>query len=162
MTYLSGKTRTTVASLSETPIVLKLDSSMWWLKMSKAAYRSRRMSADHSLHSTVVFRLRFTHQFFLCFCFSVCFCFYVVQHQAKIKSLTDYMQNMEQKKRQLEESHDSLMEELAKLNANGTCDEHIVVVLTRHCVLCTRSCLFSCIQQTSVSLTVNVLYSILK
>ncbi|XP_056611380.1 kinesin heavy chain [Triplophysa dalaica] len=42
----------------------------------------------------------------------------ISQHQAKIKSLTDYMQNMEQKKRQLEESHDSLMEELAKLNAN--------------------------------------------
>ncbi|XP_016387852.1 kinesin heavy chain-like [Sinocyclocheilus rhinocerous] len=41
----------------------------------------------------------------------------ISQHQAKIKSLTDYMQNMEQKKRQLEESHDSLMEELAKLNA---------------------------------------------
>uniref|UniRef100_A0A8C1QCY9 Kinesin-like protein n=1 Tax=Cyprinus carpio TaxID=7962 RepID=A0A8C1QCY9_CYPCA len=41
----------------------------------------------------------------------------ISQHQAKIKSLTDYMQNMEQKKRQLEESHDSLMEELAKLHA---------------------------------------------
>uniref|UniRef100_A0A8C1DIG6 Kinesin-like protein n=1 Tax=Cyprinus carpio carpio TaxID=630221 RepID=A0A8C1DIG6_CYPCA len=41
----------------------------------------------------------------------------ISQHQAKIKSLTDYMQNIEQKKRQLEESHDSLMEELAKLNA---------------------------------------------
>ncbi|XP_016093572.1 kinesin heavy chain-like [Sinocyclocheilus grahami] len=41
----------------------------------------------------------------------------ISQHQAKIKSLTDYVQNMEQKKRRLEESHDSLMEELAKLNA---------------------------------------------
>ncbi|KAG1959895.1 kinesin heavy chain [Pimephales promelas] len=41
----------------------------------------------------------------------------ISQHQAKIKSLTDYMQNMEQKKRQLEESHDSLSEELAKLHA---------------------------------------------
>uniref|UniRef100_A0A8C2G6F6 Kinesin-like protein n=1 Tax=Cyprinus carpio TaxID=7962 RepID=A0A8C2G6F6_CYPCA len=39
----------------------------------------------------------------------------ISQHQAKIKSLTDYMQNMEQKKRQLEESHDSLMEELKAL-----------------------------------------------
>lgn len=29
------------------------------------------------------------------------------------------MQNMEQKKRQLEESQDSLMEELAKLHAQG-------------------------------------------
>ncbi|KAI4901394.1 hypothetical protein NFI96_018611 [Prochilodus magdalenae] len=41
----------------------------------------------------------------------------ISQLQAKIKSLTDYMQNVEQKKRQLEESHDSLMEELAKLHA---------------------------------------------
>ncbi|XP_065808238.1 kinesin heavy chain-like isoform X2 [Labrus bergylta] len=42
----------------------------------------------------------------------------ISQHQAKIKSLTDYMQNMEQKKRQLEESQDSLTEELAKLQAH--------------------------------------------
>ncbi|XP_041644941.1 kinesin heavy chain-like [Cheilinus undulatus] len=41
-----------------------------------------------------------------------------VEHQAKIKSLTDYMQNMEQKKRQLEESQDALTEELAKLQAH--------------------------------------------
>uniref|UniRef100_A0A673X378 Kinesin-like protein n=1 Tax=Salmo trutta TaxID=8032 RepID=A0A673X378_SALTR len=40
----------------------------------------------------------------------------ISQHQAKIKSLTDYMQNMEQKKRQLEESQDSLMEELHALH----------------------------------------------
>ncbi|XP_068922867.1 kinesin heavy chain [Petaurus breviceps papuanus] len=39
------------------------------------------------------------------------------EHEAKIKSLTDYMQNMEQKRRQLEESQDSLSEELAKLRA---------------------------------------------
>ncbi|NXK51298.1 KIF5C protein, partial [Chauna torquata] len=39
------------------------------------------------------------------------------KHEAKIKSLTDYMQNMEQKRRQLEESQDSLNEELAKLRA---------------------------------------------
>uniref|UniRef100_A0A665TCS1 Kinesin family member 5C n=1 Tax=Echeneis naucrates TaxID=173247 RepID=A0A665TCS1_ECHNA len=43
----------------------------------------------------------------------------ISQHQAKIKSLTDYMQNMEQKKRQLEESQDALTEELAKLHARG-------------------------------------------
>uniref|UniRef100_A0A8B9RHR2 Kinesin-like protein n=1 Tax=Astyanax mexicanus TaxID=7994 RepID=A0A8B9RHR2_ASTMX len=43
----------------------------------------------------------------------------ISQLQAKIKSLTDYMQNVEQKKRQLEESQDSLMEELAKLHAQG-------------------------------------------
>ncbi len=38
------------------------------------------------------------------------------------------MQNMEQKKRQLEESHDSLMEEFAKLNAQGLCDAHTFFV----------------------------------
>lgn len=43
-----------------------------------------------------------------------------LKHEAKIKSLTDYMQNMEQKRRQLEESQDSLNEELAKLRAQGT------------------------------------------
>lgn len=42
-----------------------------------------------------------------------------LQHQTKIRSLTDYMQNMEQKKRQLEESQDALTEELAKLQAHG-------------------------------------------
>ncbi|XP_016302313.1 kinesin heavy chain-like [Sinocyclocheilus anshuiensis] len=47
----------------------------------------------------------------------------ISQHQAKIKSLTDYMQSMEQKKRQLEESHDSLMEELAKLHAQENMHE---------------------------------------
>lgn len=41
------------------------------------------------------------------------------QHQAKIRSLTEYMQNVELKKRQLEDSHDSLSEELAKLQAQG-------------------------------------------
>uniref|UniRef100_A0A8C6XT53 Kinesin-like protein n=1 Tax=Naja naja TaxID=35670 RepID=A0A8C6XT53_NAJNA len=44
----------------------------------------------------------------------------ISQHEAKIKSLTDYMQNMEQKRRQLEELQDSLNEELAKLRAQGT------------------------------------------
>lgn len=45
--------------------------------------------------------------------------FVYLKHEAKIKSLTDYMQNMEQKRRQLEESQDSLSEELAKLRAQG-------------------------------------------
>jgi len=40
------------------------------------------------------------------------------------------MQNMEQKKRQLEESHDSLSEELAKLHAQGLC-----VVNTKQCIV---------------------------
>lgn len=42
------------------------------------------------------------------------------QHEAKIKSLTEYLQNVEQKKRQLEENVDSLNEELVKLSAQGT------------------------------------------
>ena len=45
--------------------------------------------------------------------------FVFVQHEAKIRSLTEYMQSVEQKKRQLEESHDSLSEELAKLQDQG-------------------------------------------
>ena len=42
-----------------------------------------------------------------------------VQHEAKIKSLTEYLQNVEQKKRQLEENVDSLNEELVKISAQG-------------------------------------------
>ncbi|MBN3311158.1 KINH protein, partial [Amia calva] len=41
----------------------------------------------------------------------------ISQHEAKIKSLTEYLQNVEQKKRHLEESVDSLNEELVKINA---------------------------------------------
>ncbi|XP_037021668.1 kinesin-1 heavy chain isoform X2 [Artibeus jamaicensis] len=41
----------------------------------------------------------------------------ISQHEAKIKSLTEYLQNVEQKKRQLEESVDSLSEELVQLRA---------------------------------------------
>uniref|UniRef100_A0A8C2S9M3 Kinesin-like protein n=1 Tax=Capra hircus TaxID=9925 RepID=A0A8C2S9M3_CAPHI len=44
----------------------------------------------------------------------------ISQHEAKIKSLTEYLQNVEQKKRQLEESVDSLSEELVQLRAQGT------------------------------------------
>uniref|UniRef100_A0A3B3XAQ3 Kinesin-like protein n=1 Tax=Poecilia mexicana TaxID=48701 RepID=A0A3B3XAQ3_9TELE len=44
----------------------------------------------------------------------------ISQHEAKIRSLTEYMQSVEQKKRQLEESHDSLTEELAKLQDQET------------------------------------------
>lgn len=42
-----------------------------------------------------------------------------LQHEAKIKSLTEYLQNVEQKKRQLEENVDSLNEELVKISAQG-------------------------------------------
>uniref|UniRef100_A0A8C0CNW5 Kinesin-like protein n=1 Tax=Balaenoptera musculus TaxID=9771 RepID=A0A8C0CNW5_BALMU len=44
----------------------------------------------------------------------------ISQHEAKIRSLTEYLQNVEQKKRQLEESVDSLSEELVQLRAQGT------------------------------------------
>lgn len=47
-----------------------------------------------------------------------------LQHEAKIRSLTEYMQSVEQKKRQLEESHDSLSEELAKLQDQGNTKTH--------------------------------------
>uniref|UniRef100_A0A8D3BSX4 Kinesin-like protein n=1 Tax=Scophthalmus maximus TaxID=52904 RepID=A0A8D3BSX4_SCOMX len=43
----------------------------------------------------------------------------ISQHEAKIKSLTEYLQNVEQKKRQLEENVDSLNEELVKISAQG-------------------------------------------
>eukprot|EP00069_Balaena_mysticetus_P004953 bmy_17621T0 len=43
----------------------------------------------------------------------------ISQHEAKIRSLTEYLQNVEQKKRQLEESVDSLSEELVQLRAQG-------------------------------------------
>uniref|UniRef100_A0A8D0D4A8 Kinesin-like protein n=1 Tax=Sander lucioperca TaxID=283035 RepID=A0A8D0D4A8_SANLU len=43
----------------------------------------------------------------------------ISQHEAKIKSLTEYLQNVEQKKRQLEENVDSLNEELVKLSAQA-------------------------------------------
>uniref|UniRef100_A0A6Q2XEQ7 Kinesin-like protein n=1 Tax=Esox lucius TaxID=8010 RepID=A0A6Q2XEQ7_ESOLU len=42
----------------------------------------------------------------------------ISQHEAKIKSLTEYLQNVEQKKRQLEENVDSLNEELVKISAH--------------------------------------------
>ncbi|XP_058259865.1 kinesin heavy chain [Hemibagrus wyckioides] len=40
----------------------------------------------------------------------------ISQHEAKIRSLTEYMQNMELKKRQLEENCDCLLTEIARLN----------------------------------------------
>uniref|UniRef100_A0AAX7SYR2 Kinesin-like protein n=1 Tax=Astatotilapia calliptera TaxID=8154 RepID=A0AAX7SYR2_ASTCA len=44
----------------------------------------------------------------------------ISQHEVKIRSLTEYMQNVELRKRQLEDSYDSLTAELAKLQAQGT------------------------------------------
>lgn len=42
-----------------------------------------------------------------------------MQLRAKLESLADNLQKVEQKKRQLEESQDALMEEIAKLHAQG-------------------------------------------
>uniref|UniRef100_A0A3B3CGK3 Kinesin-like protein n=1 Tax=Oryzias melastigma TaxID=30732 RepID=A0A3B3CGK3_ORYME len=41
------------------------------------------------------------------------------QHEAKIRHISEYVENLELKKRQLEDSYDSLTEELAKLQAQG-------------------------------------------
>uniref|UniRef100_A0A8C5W8T3 Kinesin family member 5A n=1 Tax=Leptobrachium leishanense TaxID=445787 RepID=A0A8C5W8T3_9ANUR len=41
----------------------------------------------------------------------------ISQHEAKIRSLTEYMHSVEMKKRQLEDSYDTLSEELAKMQA---------------------------------------------
>uniref|UniRef100_A0A673XL23 Kinesin-like protein n=1 Tax=Salmo trutta TaxID=8032 RepID=A0A673XL23_SALTR len=50
----------------------------------------------------------------------------ISQHETKIRSLTEYMQSVEQKKRMLEESHDSLSEELAKLQDPGNAPPHTI------------------------------------
>ncbi|XP_031205482.1 kinesin heavy chain [Mastomys coucha] len=47
----------------------------------------------------------------------------ISQHEAKIRSLTEYMQTVELKKRHLEESYDSLSDELARLQAHETVHE---------------------------------------
>ncbi|XP_044299101.1 kinesin heavy chain [Varanus komodoensis] len=47
----------------------------------------------------------------------------ISQHEAKIRSLTEYMHSVELKKRNLEESYDALNEELAKLQAQETVHE---------------------------------------
>ncbi|XP_036434537.1 kinesin family member 5Aa isoform X1 [Colossoma macropomum] len=48
----------------------------------------------------------------------------ISQHEAKIRSLTEYMQNVEQKKRQLEDSYDALSEELSLLqNPSSTAEQ---------------------------------------
>uniref|UniRef100_A0A8C3Q709 Kinesin-like protein n=1 Tax=Geospiza parvula TaxID=87175 RepID=A0A8C3Q709_GEOPR len=43
----------------------------------------------------------------------------ISQHEAKIRSLTEYAQSLELRKRSLEEAHDALGEELARLQAQG-------------------------------------------
>lgn len=48
----------------------------------------------------------------------LCLCI-LVQLEAKVKSLTESLQNVEQKKRQLEENVDSLNEEIVRIRAQG-------------------------------------------
>ncbi|XP_063283572.1 kinesin heavy chain isoform X2 [Pelobates fuscus] len=47
----------------------------------------------------------------------------ISQHEAKIRSLTEYMHSVEMKKRQLEDSYDTLSEELAKMQAQDNVTE---------------------------------------
>uniref|UniRef100_F7CS27 Kinesin-like protein n=1 Tax=Xenopus tropicalis TaxID=8364 RepID=F7CS27_XENTR len=47
----------------------------------------------------------------------------ISQHEAKIRSLTEYMHSVELKKRQLEESYDALSEELAKMQVQENVTE---------------------------------------
>ncbi|CAH2224471.1 kinesin heavy chain [Pelobates cultripes] len=47
----------------------------------------------------------------------------ISQHEAKIRSLTEYMHSVEMKKRQLEDSYDALSEELAKMQAQDNVTE---------------------------------------
>lgn len=42
------------------------------------------------------------------------------QHEAKFHLLTEYAQDVERERRQLEESYDSLAQELAQVRARGT------------------------------------------
>lgn len=58
------------------------------------------------------------------------------QLQAKIKSLTEDLLKMEQAKRKLEEGQDSLMEEVAKLNAQGWS----VLAWLQEMPLCRKAC----------------------
>uniref|UniRef100_A0A8C4HBR6 Kinesin-like protein n=1 Tax=Dicentrarchus labrax TaxID=13489 RepID=A0A8C4HBR6_DICLA len=52
----------------------------------------------------------------------------ISQHEAKIKSLTEYLHNVEQKKRQLEENVDSLNEELVKLRRENKIYISVILV----------------------------------
>lgn len=65
---------------------------------------------------------------------------FIFQHEAKTRSLTEYTQSLELKKRCLEESYDSLSEELAKLQAQGrTMNNGIIRILLFHEILCHNS-----------------------
>lgn len=68
---------------------------------------------------------------------------FVLQHEAKIKSLTEYLQNVEQKKRQLEENVDSLNEELVKISAQGIQRLIQIMIMYIH-VLFKTGCNFLC------------------
>uniref|UniRef100_A0A7N6A614 Kinesin-like protein n=1 Tax=Anabas testudineus TaxID=64144 RepID=A0A7N6A614_ANATE len=55
----------------------------------------------------------------------------VSQLQAKLASLSDDLQKVEQKKRQLEETQDALLEEVAKLRAQGEWNMHELTVMDK-------------------------------
>uniref|UniRef100_A0A673GXV5 Kinesin-like protein n=1 Tax=Sinocyclocheilus rhinocerous TaxID=307959 RepID=A0A673GXV5_9TELE len=95
---------------------------------------------------------------------SVCF-----QHEAKIRSLTEYMQNMELKKRQLENNYDCLSEELAKLQTAVEIKHfylfiNVCVCVTAVCVcVCVCVCVRSDNQRLSLQLEqMSVEFSVLK
>lgn len=60
------------------------------------------------------------------------------KHEAKMKSLSESMKDVENKKRQLEEYVDSLNEECAKLKAAGNSNFHDVLFLS----FCRTGCSF--------------------
>lgn len=60
------------------------------------------------------------------------------QLQAKVSSLTEDLLKMEQAKRKLEEGQDSLMEEVAKLSAQGW----IVLPWLQEMLRCRQACSF--------------------
>ena len=65
-----------------------------------------------------------------------------IQQEAKIKSLTDSLQNVEQKKRHLEENVDSLNEEIVRIKAQGE-HRNPFMVLSKLCCLVEKLILLS-------------------
>uniref|UniRef100_A0AAR2LP43 Kinesin-like protein n=1 Tax=Pygocentrus nattereri TaxID=42514 RepID=A0AAR2LP43_PYGNA len=70
----------------------------------------------------------------------------ISQHEAKIRSLTEYMQNVEQKKRQLEDSYDALSEELVCVVCDGgmCCEVMYTVCLCGFALKCVGFMFFVC------------------
>jgi len=62
-----------------------------------------------------------TCQLHACYWYWICICHYTVyvQHEAKMKSLSETVKDGDHRKRQLEEQIDQLNDECAKLSAQG-------------------------------------------